>query len=80
MTPPKTAESDSPFAVLGVNPDASNDAIRGAYARLAKKYHPDQYNAVTLPDEVANYMAQMFERISSAYQILARRETVDAAE
>ena len=68
------------YKILGVNRDASEKEIKTSYRKLAKKYHPDQYNAVTLPDEVANYMAQMFERISSAYQILARRETVDAAE
>lgn len=83
--PPKLAaskamESDNPYVVLGVEGDASHDQIRSAYARLAKKYHPDQFNAVVLPDEVATYMIQMFERISSAYQQLSRRETADAAE
>ena len=31
----------SPFAILGVSPQAEREAIRAAYRALAKEYHPD---------------------------------------
>ncbi len=32
---------NDPFSVLGISPSASEDEIKAAYRKLAKKYHPD---------------------------------------
>ena len=32
-----------PYKVLGVSPNATEDEVKDAYRRLARKYHPDNY-------------------------------------
>lgn len=56
---------DSPYRVLGVNPDAPDFLVRGAYKVLMKKYHPDG----EAPNE------EMAKKINHAYdQICTERE------
>lgn len=49
-----------PYKVLGVSPNASDEEIKAAYRRLAKKYHPD----LNPGDETA---AQKMNEINAAY-------------
>ncbi len=50
-----------PFKTLGVARSASDDEIKGAYRRLAKKYHPDFH-------ENALRAADRFQEIQAAYE------------
>ena len=50
------------YSVLGVEKNASDDEIKSAYRRLAKKYHPDLNNT----EEAAN----KFKEINEAYEVL----------
>ena len=49
-----------PYTVLGVSRNASEDEIKNAYRKLAKKYHPDLHPG----DEVA---AAKMKEINAAY-------------
>ena len=50
------------YEILGVSKDASAQAIKSAYRKLARKYHPDVNKA---PDAQAK-----FKDINEAYEVL----------
>ncbi|GIV89486.1 MAG: molecular chaperone DnaJ [Chloroflexus sp.] len=55
------------YQVLGVSRNASDDEIKRAYRRLARKYHPD----VNRGDPTAE---ARFKEINEAYQVLSDKE------
>jgi len=56
------------YEVLGVSPDASTRAIKDAYRKLVKKYHPDVSNQKT------SLQQKFFEEINQAYGVLIHPE------
>ena len=55
--------SDDPYAILGVKTDASPEAIRKTYRKLARKLHPDLNPGNTEAEE-------QFKNVSRAYDLL----------
>ncbi|HZB92787.1 MAG TPA: J domain-containing protein [Stellaceae bacterium] len=53
-----------PYVVLGVPRDASDDAIKKAYRRLAKKLHPDIHPG-------SRSHEQQFKEVAAAYDLLS---------
>ena len=65
-----------PYKVLGVSPSATQDEVKAAYRKLAKKYHPDLNQG---DDDVA----RKFQEVSSAYDLLGdptKRKKYDRGE
>ena len=58
---------DDPYKVLGVSPNATDDEIKQAYRRLAKKYHPDRN-----PGDAE--AAKKMQQINAAYEQIKNPE------
>ncbi len=57
------------YDMLNVAPTASDSEIKRSYYQMAKKYHPDRYRPLGLPD-VLESAEWIFARISEAYEKL----------
>ncbi|MBV6658554.1 MAG: J domain-containing protein [Devosiaceae bacterium] len=65
-----------PYTVLGVPKSADSAAVKSAYRKLAKKYHPDQN-----PDDPR--AKERFSEVSAAYELLGdsdKRKAFDRGE
>jgi len=58
---------EDPYKVLGISPDASDEEIKKAYRKLAKKYHPD----LNPGDPVA---AKKMQQVNAAYEQIKNPE------
>lgn len=50
-----------PYLVLGISPNATDEAVKEAYRALAKKYHPDNYQDSPLSDLASEKMKEINE-------------------
>lgn len=57
------------YDILGVSKSATDEEIKSAYRKLAKKYHPDLYSSK--PEEERKSAEETFKKINHAYQVLS---------
>lgn len=57
-----------PYKVLGVSPSASDEEIKDAYRKLARKYHPDNY----VNNPLSDLATEKMKEINEAYDEVQR--------
>lgn len=65
-------DTDEPYRVLGLERGATKAAVKKAYARLAKDFHPDRVAGKDLPPAFHEFAQERFRRIQQAYETLLR--------
>jgi DnaJ like chaperone protein len=63
---------ESPYEILQISKDATNDEIKASYRKLAKEFHPDKVSY--LGDEVQMEATEKFKKITEAYEKLKQKK------
>ncbi|MBP5405283.1 MAG: molecular chaperone DnaJ [Clostridia bacterium] len=66
------AEKYDYYETLGVGKGASDEEIKSAYRKMAKKYHPDLYS--TRPEAERKQAEEQFKKINHAYDVLSDKQ------
>lgn len=63
------------YALLGVEPKASDAEVKRAYRKLINRHHPDKLVARGLPEEALKMASQKTQEIIRAYETITRART-----
>jgi len=61
-----------PYTILGLEPTASDDAVKSAWRRLARENHPDKLMADGVPQEFIAVATEKIATINVAYEKIAK--------
>ncbi len=60
---------NDPYSVLGVEPTATDEEVKSAYRKLARKYHPDNY----ADNPLADLAEEKMKEINEAYEQITQQ-------
>ncbi len=64
------------YAVLGLQPTATNKEIKTTYRRLMNQHHPDKLVAKGLPEEMLKLATEKTQKIRKAYELLREQRNI----
>ena len=68
------AVADDPYLILGVDRDASINAIKSRYRALVREYHPDRHIAEGVPEEMIEIVTARLQIINEAHEQILREK------
>ena len=66
------SDPESPYAVLGVSPDVSNEDLKARHRELVKQNHPDKLIAAGVPHEFLVIADRKLAAINAAYEAILK--------
>jgi DnaJ like chaperone protein len=60
------------YAVLGLEPGASDEEVKRAYRKMVHQYHPDTIASKGLPEEFNTFAHEKFKEIQEAYDAIKK--------
>ncbi|MGR9107337.1 MAG: co-chaperone DjlA [Gammaproteobacteria bacterium] len=70
---PEPPKIDDAYAVLGLQPSASDAEIKKAYRRLLSQHHPDKLVSKGLPEEMIKLATEKTRKIRKAYELIREK-------
>lgn len=62
---------NDPYSTLGVDPSATDEEVKSAYRKLARKYHPDNY----VDNPLADLAEEKMKEINEAYEFVTKQRS-----
>jgi len=69
----------SPYAVLGVTPEATAEETRARYLTLVQKLHPDRYQSAGASDDTMAMLSDQLAALNAAYADIKRGQPKKSA-
>lgn len=70
------ASPSKAYAVLGLQPDASNEEVKRAFRKLSIEFHPDTIASKGLPEEFTTFATEKFRAIQEAYDTIRKARNI----
>jgi DnaJ like chaperone protein len=67
-------DTKSSYQILGIKSSASNDDVKNAFRKMAKKYHPDK--VLHLGKELQELAEEKFVAVNKAYKDIKRERSM----
>lgn len=68
-------ETDSLYKILEIEPTASNEELKAAFRKMAKKYHPDKVSH--LGDDFRKTAGEKFRKVNEAYEKIKQERNLN---
>ena len=66
---------DDPYLILGIEHQATLDAIKARYRELVREHHPDRHIAAGVPPEMIDVATERLQVINEAYDRIVRERS-----